>query len=110
MAETAFEMPVPDLPIVSNKVFIKVKKISFKPMRRKNSCPYSLPVQRQLGLLYFQKMKSFFVVFPLYGVDRTGEGENACGNALSRTLAPTSSVVDLLFVTRRTRCNSDAHV
>jgi len=110
MQQAALKMPVAYLSIISYKVFVKVKKISFKPMRRKNSCPYSLPVQRQLGLLYFQKMKSFFVVFPLYGVDRTGEGENACGYALPRTLAPTSGVVDLLFVTRQTRCNFDAHV
>lgn len=103
-------MPVPSLPIVSNKVFVKVEKISFKPVRRQNCGSYGLPVQRQLRSLYFQKMRGFFVVFPLCCIDRMGEAENACGNALSRVLAPTTSVVDLLFVTRQTRCNFDAHV
>ena len=103
-------MPVPSLPIVSNKVLVKVEKISFKPVRRQNCGPYGLPVQRQLRSLYFQKVKGFSVVFPLCGIDRTGESENTCGDALTRTLAPTSGVVNLLFVTRQTRRNVDAHV
>jgi len=93
-------MPVPSLPIVSNKVFVKVEKISFKPVCRQNCGPYGLPVQRQLRSLYFQKMRGFFVVFPMCCIDRMGEGENASGNPLSSVLTPTNSAVDLLFVTR----------
>ena len=58
-------MPIPSLPIVSNKVFVKVEKISLKPVRRQNCGPDGLSVQCQLRSLYFQKMKGFFVVFPL---------------------------------------------
>jgi hypothetical protein len=110
MKEAALEMPVPRLSIVRNKVFVKVEKISLKPVCRENYCPYGLLVQRQLRSLYFQKVKGFSVVFPLCGIDRTGESENTCGDALTRLLAPTGGVVNLLFVTRQTRRNVDAHV
>jgi len=65
MEEAAFEMPVSYLSIVSNKIFIKVKKISLTPVCRENCGPYGLSVQAQLGPFYFQKMQRFFVVFPL---------------------------------------------